>query len=158
MTPPINATIDIAVSDEENKGKNLATKNTPAATIVAACIKALTGVGPSIASGNQTCKGNCPDFPTAPAKIPTAIQVTAAGAINPSLTVSPRSTIDNEFPNCETPSVLNIKYNIAIKNPKSPIRVTRNAFFAAEAALGLVNQNPISKYEHNPTSSQKINN
>ena len=36
------------------KGNNRATKNTPATTIVAACIKALTGVGPSMASGNQT--------------------------------------------------------------------------------------------------------
>jgi hypothetical protein len=30
-------------------------KKTPAVTNVAACIKAETGVGPSIASGNQTC-------------------------------------------------------------------------------------------------------
>ena len=29
----------------------------PAVTIVAACIKALTGVGPAIASGNQVYKG-----------------------------------------------------------------------------------------------------
>ena len=29
-------------------------KYTPAVTMVAACIKALTGVGPSIAIGNQT--------------------------------------------------------------------------------------------------------
>jgi len=28
---------------------------TPAVTMVAACINALTGVGPSIAMGNQTC-------------------------------------------------------------------------------------------------------
>ena len=31
-------------------------KYTPAVTIVAACINAETGVGPSIAIGNQTCK------------------------------------------------------------------------------------------------------
>jgi hypothetical protein len=30
-------------------------KYTPAVTMVAACINALTGVGPSIAMGNQTC-------------------------------------------------------------------------------------------------------
>lgn len=41
-------------------------KKTPAVTIVAACSKALTGVGPSIASGNQTCKPNCADLPTQP--------------------------------------------------------------------------------------------
>ena len=31
-------------------------KYTPAVTIVAACINAETGVGPSMAWGNQTCK------------------------------------------------------------------------------------------------------
>ena len=34
----------------------------PAVTIVAACNKAETGVGPSIASGNQVCKNNCADL------------------------------------------------------------------------------------------------
>jgi hypothetical protein len=39
-----------------NKRSLLAIKKTPAVTIVAACIKADTGVGPSIASGSQVCK------------------------------------------------------------------------------------------------------
>ena len=43
-------------------GEHLTTKNTPAVTIVAACIKAETGVGPSMASGNQVCNKNCADF------------------------------------------------------------------------------------------------
>ena len=34
---------------------DLINKNTPAVTIVAAWISAETGVGPSIASGNQVC-------------------------------------------------------------------------------------------------------
>ena len=38
----------------EYKGCNLATRNIPAATIVAAWISAEIGVGPSIASGNHT--------------------------------------------------------------------------------------------------------
>jgi hypothetical protein len=37
------------------KGDVLINKYTPAVTIVAACINAETGVGPSIAIGNQTC-------------------------------------------------------------------------------------------------------
>jgi hypothetical protein len=41
--------------------------------------------------------------------------------------------------------------------PKSPKRVTMNAFFAAAAALGRWNQNPISRYEVRPTSSQWTN-
>ena len=35
-------------------------------TIVAACISAETGVGPSIASGNQVCNIICADLPIAP--------------------------------------------------------------------------------------------
>ena len=37
-----------------NTGKNRPTRYTPAATIVAAWIKAETGVGPAIASGSHT--------------------------------------------------------------------------------------------------------
>ena len=47
-------------------GEHLTTKKTPAVTIVAAWINADTGVGPSIASGNQVCKNICADFPIAP--------------------------------------------------------------------------------------------
>ena len=46
--------------------------------MVAAWISALTGVGPSIASGNQTWSGNCPDLPTAPQKISSATKVALA--------------------------------------------------------------------------------
>ena len=38
----------------------------------------------------------------------------------------------------------------------SPMRVVTNAFFAAAAALGRSIQNPISRYDASPTSSQKI--
>jgi hypothetical protein len=38
------------------KGDALINRYTPAVTIVAACIRADTGVGPSIAIGNHTCK------------------------------------------------------------------------------------------------------
>ena len=45
-----------AVGAYSIKGDILQTRKTPAVTIVAAWIKADTGVGPSIASGNQVCK------------------------------------------------------------------------------------------------------
>ena len=48
---------------------------TPAVTIVAAWINALTGVGPSIASGSQTYSGICADFPVAPTNSSSAIAV-----------------------------------------------------------------------------------
>ena len=39
---------------------------TPAVTMVAAWIRAETGVGPSIASGSQVCRPSCADLPIAP--------------------------------------------------------------------------------------------
>ena len=53
-------------SDFSKRKEHLISKNTPAVTIVAACNKADTGVGPSIASGNQVCKPICADLPIAP--------------------------------------------------------------------------------------------
>ena len=47
-------------------GEQRANKKTPAVTIVAACSKAETGVGPSIASGSQVCKPICADLPITP--------------------------------------------------------------------------------------------
>ena len=44
----------------------LTNKYNPAVTIVAAWINADTGVGPSIAIGNQTCKPNCELLAIAP--------------------------------------------------------------------------------------------
>ena len=57
----------LSVKEENsNNGEKRIIKNTPAVTIVAAWINADTGVGPSIASGNHTCKPNWADLPTAP--------------------------------------------------------------------------------------------
>src|SRR5689334_22129972 len=47
-------------------GYKRATRYTPATTMVAACINADTGVGPSMASGNQMCNGNMADLPAPP--------------------------------------------------------------------------------------------
>ena len=63
---PIIVTTFKARTEYSNIGEHLTTKKTPAVTIVAACIHAETGVGPSIASGNHVCKKSCADFPIAP--------------------------------------------------------------------------------------------
>ena len=42
-------------------------------------------------------------------------------------------------------------------NPKSPTRLTMNAFLAASAAERRRNQKPIRRYEQRPTASQKTN-
>ena len=58
-----------------------ATMYTPAVTIVAAWINALTGVGPSIASGSHTYSGICADFPVAPTKSSSAMAVMTGSPI-----------------------------------------------------------------------------
>ena len=68
VTIPTIATTFKATWEYSKIGEHLITKKTPAVTIVAACIKADTGVGPSIASGSHVCNKNCADFPIAPMK------------------------------------------------------------------------------------------
>ena len=70
---PIPATTTITSGALAKIGFARATRYTPALTIVAAWIRAETGVGPSIASGSQTWSGNWALLPTAPAKSSSAI-------------------------------------------------------------------------------------
>ena len=58
VNAPVKAMTFIAAGISSKTGYIRAIKNTPAATIVAAWIRAEIGVGPSIASGSQTCRGN----------------------------------------------------------------------------------------------------
>src|SRR6266516_7128419 len=81
QTTTVSEGVTPLIAPNEKSGYMRATRNTPAATMVAAWINALTGVGPSIASGNQTCSGNWPDFPIAPQKISSAMNV----ALTPSM-------------------------------------------------------------------------
>lgn len=55
---PANVKITRTSGASSKRGEHLTIKKTPAVTSVAACIKADTGVGPSMASGNQVCKPN----------------------------------------------------------------------------------------------------
>src|SRR5262249_46646970 len=146
VATPIQTTTDREdvtplIAPNENTGYTRATRNTPAATIVAAWINALTGVGPSIASGNHTCSGNCPDLPTAPQQINSAIKVTAA----PSVARQPLSRQPLPPPQKSSVPLRPYSQSKTRKNPMSPTRVVMNAFFAAAAALGRWIQNPISK-------------
>ena len=65
---PTTRTTLSAVSDCSKRGDMRATMNIPAVTMVAAWISAEMGVGPSMESGSQTCRGNWADFPIAPMK------------------------------------------------------------------------------------------
>src|SRR5207247_9508093 len=47
--------------------------------------------------------------------------------------------------------------NTPSRNPKSPMRLTMNAFFPASDADCFTYQKPISRYEHSPTPSHPMN-
>src|SRR5204863_317425 len=121
-----------------------ATRYTPAVTIVAAWIRAEAGVGPSIASGNHTCSGNWADLPIAPRNRHRQMAVSV-----PSSRSWPTMIFHSDVEEFSTVSKLSDPNDVQIRNiatssPRSPIRLTTNAFLAAAAALGFLNQNPIS--------------
>ena len=96
-------------------------------------MSALTGVGPSIASGNQTCNGTCALLPTAPAKINAPISARVPTG-KPSVGSFAFNSVNSNVCACDQssrmPSII----------PTSPMRVVRNALLPASAALGLSNQ------------------
>ncbi len=57
--------------------------NTPATTIVAAWMRAETGVGPAMASGSQVCRKNWPDLDMTAASRHRAATVSAVVATVP---------------------------------------------------------------------------
>ena len=66
VVAPMKVTKASAPGAYSNSGDKRATMNTPAVTMVAAWIRAETGVGPSMASGSQVCRPSCADLPMAP--------------------------------------------------------------------------------------------
>src|ERR1700726_3009779 len=77
VVSPMMSTNDSAPSDSSNSGDMRATMKIPAVTMVAAWISAEIGVGPSIESGSQMCKGTCADLPMAPTKRQIHVKVMA---------------------------------------------------------------------------------
>ena len=102
--------------------------NTPAATIVAACMRAETGVGPAIASGSQTWSGNCALLPRNPQSRSIPMPVEAfAGSASTIFASSEKSVVPNALQQKIMPS----------KKPKSPTRFTMNAFLDAAFAASV---------------------
>jgi len=134
------------------------TKKTPAVTIVAACIKADTGVGPSIASGSHICKPNCADLPIAPTNKKKQ-QTKKKFNLKPIKNILKSKKYEHKLNitlYLTLPKITTINA-IAINNAKSPILFTSIAFIAALFANILVYQKLINKYEDNPTPSHPIN-
>src|SRR5690606_36602632 len=84
---------------EFNKGQTVQSRNTPAATITASWIREDTEVGPSIASANHTCNGNCADFAIAakkkarPAKVNQAVFLSLGSRASVGLNNTDRSKV-----------------------------------------------------------------
>ncbi len=89
VAAPTHATTVPAEDDASKNGCALHTRNTPAVTIVAAWMRAETGVGPSIASGSQMCNGICALLPTAPTKRSSAMAVAVLPASVPTRSPMP---------------------------------------------------------------------
>ena len=106
-------------------------------TIVAAWMRALTGVGPSIASGSQVWSGSCADFATAPPSSPSATRFTAHEPSAP-------PAQSNELSNVSEP-VRWMSRKKASAIVASPNAFMMNAFFAAATALGRSWWKPISR-------------
>ena len=101
--------------------------------MVAAWIRAETGVGPSMASGSQTWRGNWALLPMVPQKMQRVAAVSRPPERRP------------ESMPALTPSKLRDlvaaqSRRMPIMNPKSPMRLVRKAFLAASAALFFVYQ------------------
>jgi hypothetical protein len=128
-------------------------------TIVAAWIRAETGVGPAIASGSQTYSGICADFPMAPTNrhSPASVRSPQVGKAGRKESAFGSVTV------CE--AMLSMLADIArnsmvgspawkkaqksrkipTRNPKSPIRFTTNAFWPHIALWSSRYQNPIRR-------------
>ena len=66
VSAPVQATTNMAAGLNTITKDRRHNKYTPAVTMVAAWIKAETGVGPAIASGSQTYNGSCALLPAQP--------------------------------------------------------------------------------------------
>jgi hypothetical protein len=133
-------------------------KKTPAVTIVAAWIKADTGVGPSIASGSHVCNPNWADFPTTPKNKKNEI-ISDKKNSYPKITTQSCKIYGakaNTVKKSTVPKNKKIK-NIPKAKPQSPTRLTTIALRADLFAWIRVYQKLISKYDESPTPSQPRN-
>src|SRR5262245_52243024 len=117
--------------------------------MVAAWISAETGVGPAIASGNQTCSGNWADLPIVPPNSKSAAADTKATE------APPPEMISEIFGMLEVVNpVMNTSTKIPNMNGTSPILVVMKALIAELELTWSSHQCPISRYEQTPMTSQ----
>ena len=143
---PTSITVIMATSEASNIGESRATMKTPAVTMVAAWMSADTGVGPSMASGSQVWSRNCADLPMAPMNSSRQTTVMAwKSQLRKWMTASLwPSTAWNASSKSSWPRTMKAAKMPSAK-PKSPTRLTTNAFIAAALADGRVYQKPIRR-------------
>jgi hypothetical protein len=146
VNAPTMQTVCKAAGASSNIGDRRATMNTPAVTMVAAWIRADTGVGPSIASGSQVCNPSCADLPMAPTNSSRQRIVSAWPSNQRKLIWSPTwsGAAANTVSKCTDPNIMNTPKMPSAK-PKSPTRLTTNAFMDAAFALSRSYQKPMSR-------------
>ena len=105
-------------------------------TIVAAWIRAETGVGPSMASSSQACSGTWADLPQAASSSMKPSRVDQVDVIPEALA---ETSAKRTLPNWAS------MVKIAIVRPRSPMRFMMKALLPARAAAGRPNQKPISR-------------
>ena len=146
VAAPTKTTRAVAVALASNIGERRQTMNTPAVTIVAAWISALTGVGPSIASGSQVWRPSCADLPIAPMKRRMQSRVIVSMRIPKKPMVEPAMPgTASRIAGIETVPNTRKVPKMPSEKPKSPTRLTTNALSAAALAEGLWYQKPIRR-------------
>src|ERR1700722_9069306 len=126
---PTIATTSIDLGASTKRAFDRATIYTPAVTMVAAWMRAETGVGPSMASGSQMYRGICADLPQAPMK---SRSVAAVMMGSPMAKCPPRARVVTSVKRSD-PKYQAMK-NIPRMNAASPMRLTMKALAAASLA------------------------
>ena len=136
VTVPTTTTAVCATGAPSKIGPDRTTRYTPAVTIVAAWMRADTGVGPSIASSSHDCSGTWADLPHAASRRSSPIAVNQPVEMRSAEPVTARISL---VPTAAKEAMM------ARDMPRSPTRFTTKAFFAAVAADGLCCQKPMSR-------------
>ncbi len=146
MIAPTAITTARAVVESSKSGERRATITTPAVTMVAAWMRAETGVGPSIASGSHVWSRNCADLPIAPMKSSRQASVTASTSRPMKWNFCPTSSgALAKMASKATEPVSTKTRKMPSAKPKSPTRLTMKAFIAAFTAEGFWYQKPIRR-------------
>ena len=146
VVAPMNITTAKASGESSKTGDKRATMKTPAVTMVAAWMRAETGVGPSIASGSHVCRKNWADLPIAPMNSSRQAKVSASQSRPMKWKCLPAAPpMEAKMGSKATEFVKTKTRKIPKAKPKSPTRLTIKAFIAAALAEGFSYQKPIRR-------------